>query len=43
MSSFWKEHGGLPADTDGIEDMAMAIMEALMRHDFRIVDVMNRT
>ncbi|MFH8295030.1 hypothetical protein [Streptomyces sp. NPDC018059] len=41
MVAYQKAHGGLPADTDGLEDMAVAIVEALERDDFRIVDVLS--
>lgn len=41
MVAYRKAHGGLPADTDGLEDMAEAIVEALERDDFRIVDVLS--
>ena len=41
MVAYRKAHGGLPADTDGLEDMAVAIVEALQRDDFRIVDVLS--
>ncbi|MFD9685177.1 hypothetical protein ACFWXO_05375 [Kitasatospora sp. NPDC059088] len=41
MVSYQQAHGGLPADTDGLEDMAVAIVEALERDDFRIVDILS--
>ncbi|MFI0929721.1 hypothetical protein ACH4TP_38220 [Streptomyces sp. NPDC021012] len=41
MVAYREEHGGLPTDTDGLEHMAGAIIEALERDDFRIVDVLS--
>jgi hypothetical protein len=41
MVAYRKAHGGLPTDMDGLENMAVAIVEALERDDFRIVDVSN--
>ncbi|MFD9692660.1 hypothetical protein ACFWXO_43670 [Kitasatospora sp. NPDC059088] len=41
MVSYRQAHGGLPADTDSLEDMAVAIVEDLERDDFRIVDVLS--
>ncbi|MFF5023814.1 hypothetical protein ACFY2J_06085 [Streptomyces collinus] len=41
MVAYGKAHGGLPADMDGLENMAVAIVEALERDDFRIVDVLS--
>jgi hypothetical protein len=38
MVAYQNAHGGLPADTGGLEEMAVAIVEALERDDFRIVD-----
>ena len=41
MVAYREAHDGLPVNTDGLEDMAVAIVEALERDDFRIVDVLS--
>lgn len=39
VAAYSDAHGGLPADLDGIENLAVAIIEGQEHDDFQIVDL----